>query len=304
MLQSKSAVLSLMGEQPSPVLIPLLFIRPTTAVFVATEQTRRRAERIGNLVRNRMDTDLVIVPAYDVRKAQSLMEEWLEGNRLAFDEVWINFSGGTKPMALAAFAAAARFGPKLLYLESERRRSILYKYTVDNDGRLAPVQREEVPPIIDIKTYIRAHVDDARFDVYKNTAGRPFEESVANALRRGNGIDEVIEGVRFSGGQVDIDVVVRCGNQIGLVEAKTGQVKKEAIDQLNTAAQQLGTYVAKFWVRANTAQKSPALLDELARAQGIVVIELRSYDQATHTISPNDAQKLVSEVRRALTGES
>lgn len=297
-------ILSLVGEQPIPVLVPLLYMEPKVAVFLHSKQTQSQAERMRRLVDRRLSTEMLLVPAYDVHTTQSAIEDWLRENPSGGHEVWLNFTGGTKPMALAAFAAAARFGIGLLYLESERRRSLVYRYRVASDGLMKAEAPEEVAPIIDLETYIRAHVDDVKFGIMKEkeTKGARFAEVVAETLKPH--VDELKQNISLSRGQIEIDIAVRCSNQIGIMEVKAGRINRDAIDQLNTAGgrEYLGTYTKKFWVRSQPRGGRNAALDELATARNITVIELPSFEQ-TGAIDPQDAEKLVGEVRRQLTGE-
>ena len=296
------AVVSLVGEQPIPVLLPLLHMKPEVAILVHSERTESQARRVRALISDRIDAQLLCVKAYDVRDTQVKVEEGLQRYTLPGREIWLNFSGGTKPMVLGGFVAAARNGVGLLYLESERGKSILYRYRVAS-GEVEPAgDPEELPSLLNIKTYIKAHVDDPEFGHAAKTAGEGFEEAVAQALRAY--VDEVERGIRFARGNVEIDIAVRCGNQIGIMEVKSGHINRRAIDQLNTAGRPdyLGTYTRKFWIRSRRAASTTQALDELAVARSITVIELPSYERHG-VISKEDAEKLVKDVRRALTRE-
>ena len=114
-------------------------------------------------------------------------------------------------------------------------------------------------------------------------------------------VDEVMAGVRPSGvaKQIEIDLVVRQGNNVGIIEAKTG-IKKAGIDQLDTAGNPhyLGDFLAKMLV---TGRYLPRAHKALATAQEIRVIELPGYSDRAGLPS-QDKQRLVQTVQQALAG--
>jgi hypothetical protein len=75
--------------------------------------------------------------------------------------------------------------------------------------------------------------------------------------------------------QIEIDLVVRIGNNVGLVEAKTW-VNKAGIDQLDTAGNSvyLGKHATKFLV---TSRYLPRAHKTLASSQHTHVVELPGY---------------------------
>ncbi len=129
-------IICLVGGQPTPVFIRVLHLAPKRAVFAHTDVTRPQGERIRNLVSARVESELLRIDAYDVTAVQLEIEKWLTERGWPPERVWINMTGGTKPMTLGAFAAAARKGARLLYLQSEGGKSLLYSYEVDRDWSL------------------------------------------------------------------------------------------------------------------------------------------------------------------------
>ena len=96
-----------------------------------------------------------------------------------------------------------------------------------------------------------------------------------------------------------MDFVIRLGNQVGVIEAKT-KGAKSGIDQIQAVAEQryLGTYVAKFLVSGKEVDRNNK---NLARAYGIEMIELPSYAD-TSKISKSDQQMLRERILRKLGG--
>jgi hypothetical protein len=99
--------------------------------------------------------------------------------------------------------------------------------------------------------------------------------------------------------QIEIDLMVRLANNIGIIEAKTG-IKKAGIDQLDTAGNphNLGDYLVKLLI---TGRYLPRAHKALATAQDIRVIELPGYSDHSG-LPPNEKRLLVQTVRNALTG--
>jgi hypothetical protein len=99
--------------------------------------------------------------------------------------------------------------------------------------------------------------------------------------------------------QIEIDLIVRQGNNVGIIEAKTG-VKKAGIDQLDTAGNPhyMGDFLAKMLI---TGRYLPRAHKALATAQEIRVIELPNYSDHSG-LSVKDKRLLVQSVQQILSG--
>lgn len=97
---------------------------------------------------------------------------------------------------------------------------------------------------------------------------------------------------------MEIDLIFRCGNQVGIAELKTGKValSKEGLDQLNAACarEYLGIYTKKFLIIDG---EYPANNKELAQAWNINIIELTGSKDKGYVVDA-DKERLV----RAVTG--
>lgn len=174
-------------------------------------------------------------------------------------------------MALAAYRLAEQFMSPFLYLQSEGKKSVAYYYRFSARGPELE-KADEVPPVLNIDLYLKVHLG-------KYLEGEPkeeFERVLATVLR--GELDEVKTSIRpVELGVLEIDLVLRCGNHVGIAEVKTGGKarKKEGIEQIITAAEQrfLGTYTKKFLI---LDQEYEVNNRKLAMAHGITVIELPS----------------------------
>ena len=95
--------------------------------------------------------------------------------------------------------------------------------------------------------------------------------------------------------------VVRCANQVGIIEAKTGSGVKKGIDQLSTAGEprNLGTYTQKILVSDQVWDHTLSNLRELAEVRRIEVIELPSFG-TNGDLSAEDAETLRRRVCKVL----
>ncbi len=207
--------ISLIGEQPIPNLLPLRYQPPDIALLAHTDRTKRVAERLQRLLKS-PDIQVRLIPTdpYDIRRVQAdirgfLAREGLEGAELAF-----NLTGGTKTMVMAAYELAREYEAPFFYLQSEGRRSILYRYRFE--GGVARYEGKEVlPGVLTIHDYLKAHLDNP----YPKITGprNSFEKAIAEALKEV--VDEVVVGVTLAGA-LEVDLVVRKGNQVGVIQAK------------------------------------------------------------------------------------
>lgn len=291
-------MVALIGEQPIPNLLPIKYERPESALLVRTARTKPVSQRLEKVLKNNtliyfceVDDPYSIADVYQQLSCKIDELGWLS------TELVFNLTGGTKPMALAAYQVALDKMSEFLYLESERGKSLLRRYKFE--GNLATLKHEEiVPSIISIADYLSVHLDNYQVRDFSEA----FEKVLFEILR--NEVDEVIAAVKDLTGTLDLDLVVRVNNQVGIIEVKTGRKakKKEGIDQLNTAGGRafLGTYTKKFLI-VDCSWENSTNLSELAVARNIEVIQLPSYGQ-TNQLSDNDKKHLIQTLKTFLGG--
>lgn len=295
-----TTIISLIGEQNIPNLLPILHRQPERVILVYTDFTAETAVRLTKLIQSKVKADVIqlVVDAYNIDQTKN---DILTATRSFLPaDILVNFTGGTKMMSLAAYQAAADLNAPIFYVQSQGKTTILYTY-MPEDGRYPSYTVETIPSLITIADYLNAYLNDYQITGIANSSerGRKFEELVYHVLQ--TAVDEVRVGVKMLN-TVDIDFVVRCGNQIGIVETKTGLSKpKTGIDQINTAGGQtyLGTYVQKFYVCDQFWGDNLQDLKQIAIDRKIEIIELPSFGQSD-TISENDAAKLRQVVTKAL----
>jgi hypothetical protein len=270
--------------------------------LVATARTAPLVERLKRLLEPEIQVHMLVTDPYDIPAIQQQIKECLKEAPLNEYEPEFNLTGGTKPMTFAAYAIAHQRGAPVYYLQSEGRRSLIYRYHWGTSGlQAADPVREEITAQIQIANILDAHLNDwkeLKAPNQSSDGGGDFEQAIANALRNDSRFDEILVNVQSYGGGIEIDLMVRVGNHIGIIEAKWGKKGRslDGIKQLNTTRRKFGTYIVPCYV-------SKLALDEqnqlFSKELGITTIVLSEYTGGL-TLSANDAQKLTNELYRQL----
>ena len=149
-------LLELMGEQPTPNLIPALEYRPDEIVFLVSDHTAPHArhtqaalEMVPALARtpSRLET----VDPYDITATERTVEQVLA--RYPNGRFILNVTGGTKPMMIGMYRAASaerwRGRARMVYVSTERETE---QTIVDGECRERPLTLR-----IPVEVYLRAH---------------------------------------------------------------------------------------------------------------------------------------------------
>jgi hypothetical protein len=292
-------MISLVGEQPIPNLLPIRYQSPIAVVLVHSDFTEAAAHRLEPLLPVGCEPVYCPASAYDIEATRQALVRLIEEKSWTARELIFNLTGGTKAMALAAYLAATEQRAHFLYLQSEGKQTRLYRYQFDVEGRPQLAEDRLLPGLITIDDYLRAFVGHYKLTGFANEdAGGLFERAIHVALEPV--VDEIMVGVKLMGA-LDVDFVVRCDNQVGIIEAKTGAGVKKGLDQLNSAGGQryLGTYTQKILVSDQRWDHTRSNLRELAQARRIEVIELPSFS-SQRQLSPEDAERLAQQVGKCL----
>lgn len=294
-------IISLIGQQPIPNLLPIRQIQPEAALLVYSDFTKTATNRLADLIQDELDVWRLLVDAYAVADIRDAILEQLDEKQIQPEDIIFNITGGTKPMSLAAYLACIHLGSDFVYLQSEGKQSRLYWYATAG-GETALKGDFVLPGLITADDYLRVYVGSYELTGFANEqAGGLFERAIHQALE--SAVDEILVGAKLLGA-LDVDFVVRCNNQVGIIEAKMGGGLKKGLDQLTNAGgqQYLGTYTQKFLVSDQVWDHTRSNLKELADARRISVIEAPSFSQ-TGQISEADTAKLRSTVCKALGRE-
>lgn len=284
-------MISLIGEQPIPNLLPIRYQPPAVAVLVYSDLTKKAAERLRKLLPPGCQAVDCPVSAYDIEAIRQALVKLIKDKGWGVPDLLFNLTGGTKAMALAAYLAAAEKQADFLYLQSEGKQTRLYRYKFAAPGTPHVADDSLLPGLLTIDDYLRAFVDSYQLTGFANEQeGGLFERAIHAALQPA--VDEIVVGAKLLGA-LDVDFVVRCANQVGIIEAKTGPGLKKGLDQLGAAGEQryLGTYTQKILVSDQQWNHTRSNLRELAEARRIEVIEVPSFG-AQGQLSAEDAARL------------
>lgn len=279
---SKTALFHLVGEQPIPNLLTTRHLRPDVVVLIHTDRTKEDAESLKNILSGYL-CYLYGVEPYNLLNIHNALQQFID-QRLIGYQLLFNLTGGTKPMSIAALLIALQRNVPFLYFQTEGGRSLLYRYQFANQGEMQlQQQQEEIRETLRLDDYLRAYVGSYTTEELRN----PFEQEVYRVLCGIDGI-EILTSVRLRAA-LEVDFIIRLGNQVGVVEAKT-KGGKAGIDQIQAVADQryLGTYVSKFLVSGSIVDQNNK---DLAKAYKIEVIELTSFT-INNSLSESDKEEL------------
>jgi len=286
-------LISLIGEQPIPNLLPIIYLKPEENVLLYSNKTENAAKRLEKLIQVK---NKVPIDPYDIDKIMSAVNSKIDKNAK-----WIfNITGGTKVMSVALFKIALDKKVDFVYLQSEGNQSLLFKYSFHNSNII--VIQETMPELINVDTYLKAHIFDYQID-NRITKGTQFENLIAEVLS--NNHFEVVQNVRpkGEGSQLEIDLVFRLKgtNNVAIAEIKTGvEGPKKGIDQLALAAQReyLGIYTKRFLITSSEQLKR---IKDLASAHGIIVVDGININKQNNTLTEESKQKLINRIKEKLT---
>jgi len=296
-------LVSLIGEQQLPNYLPIIHLKPQRVLLIHSAKTAKQAERLKNVLVARLSD----IEVRNIRIHPYLLHEDFEAihkQLLGEADVLFNITGGTKIMSNAAVLLASQLGSDCIYYQSEGNLSRLYWYAIENNTP-RPKNDEDLPEnLFTIEDYLKLYLGDYRCEGYHKDEngqldeGGRFEQAVGETLKQAG--FEVLAGIRPAGegNQLEIDLIFRLHNQMGIAEIKVGDAKgdsvKKGIDQLTTAGEReyLGTYVKRFLV---TARNIKTQQKKYAYAHGVYLIELPVYSNLTPNQKGAHWQKMLTQ---------
>lgn len=272
-------MIMLAGEQAAPNLLPARHFRPQQAFILHSNfpKSIAMAQNLKMLL-TEMNPKLEPIDDYDVLKIREKIQALIAGLPSAV----INVTGGTKPMSVGALEAARRTGAQAFYVRSQGAKTEVDFYGFDSSGVSFVRETTTLHGTISLNDYLVSYFGDKWKPVgFGMGPGEPFERAIHDVLL--TGVDEIMVGWRDASNQVDVDFVIRCNNQIGVVEAKSKKEarKMDGIKQLAVAGGQrfFGTYVRRFLVVDCKWGKNEVKLRELCEAMGITLVEIPGFTE-------------------------
>lgn len=294
-----TTMIALVGEQPLPNFIPIRTEKPSAALFVYTDRTQRVYKQLEVALSQETSVFGLQTDAYNIPTIEQAVRDWVEKQAVASDTLMFNITGGTKTMSLALYRVAESYQAPMLYVESEGNQNRMYRYIWSNGLHLE--RSDLLPECITLNDFLDMYFGHDGWKEYGpgNQEGSPFEQAIAHTLQKAG--YEVKLGVKALNNQIDIDVIVRHENQVGIIEAKAGNSgsRLDGIKQLNNAAKHLGLYTRSFYVITVLPNERH---EDIVNASNIKVVSLPRYVPGNITLDPDEEQKLITCVDSALKG--
>ncbi len=286
-------LISLVGEQPAPNVLPVRHFAPKQVALVCTKlhRTRTLAENIAAVIGESAVRPFCETEAYRVDSIKASLRQYIEQHGWNPDALIFNLTGGTKTMAIAALELARQLGASAFYYQTEENQSLLHLYRFDGT-QLTCQEPIRIEATLTIDEFLQLYIGRYAKGEFKND----FERSVANVLEQLGADYEYCPNLKLTGvgPNVEIDGVVRFRNTIGVIEVCVHATKKDGIDQLASVTDQktLGTYTKKFLISADELHAND---QELAKAYRINSIVLPSGRQ--NVLSEEDKRKLIETIK-------
>jgi hypothetical protein len=227
-------LLSLVGEQPIPNLLPLWqFPQYDEVQFAASPTTRAVAQQLKTALQNDpllqhiQPLKTLELGAYDIQDARARLAAALVEHQAKGKTVHLNLTGGTKLMSLAALQAAFGSGITLMYVSTEEK-TIIW---LGSDG--SEQRREPIRVKISVAQYLNAHglqIEDKvnPFSAPPPKEGDDLEQEVEDLLQSSGDFDDVRRNVHTllkRGKKVvrnELDLVVTRNGRLAVISCKSG----------------------------------------------------------------------------------
>ena len=296
-------LIELVGEQPLPNLISIRALRPDEVLFVDYKDSRSTTRRLQSVLKREMRIHTLTLPHPQTpHDAFTRIEQKVSDIGWGKKKVIYNISGGYRATAIAVYEIAKRSNDVIADMENIRNQWYVRLYRFDGD-QIILKSNVRLPGVFTLDDYLRIHlpgyVEEGSITRKHGRVdeGGVFEKVLYEAIAPE--VDEILAGVRPKGvqNQIEIDLIIRRDNAVGIVEIKTG-VNKAGIDQLSTAGAEdyLGEHLTKFLI---TGRRLTPAIRALARTQDVRVIELPGYD-FDRGIPANERNFLLQVIRSAL----
>lgn len=310
-----TTMIALVGDQTLPNFLPVLHFKPDNVIFIYTTRTRQTFENLSTVLEKQkpnvygMETD-----PYAIEAITSDLNRGLEKlSEVTTQPLVFNLTGGTKTMCLAAYQVAAQLNVPVIYFQSEGRQSAVDWYSWQNH-QLCHERREQLPEYLCLSDMLDLQLgsgkdatgknrwEEKEPTIEKDTYGHLFEKAIAQALR--DHTYEVMCSVKGKNNQIDVDVMIGYGNQVGIIEAKTSK-KGEITDlrstkQLSAAMRYLrGTYIQQFLVINGKPSSDLQMMCEILN---ITIICLPNYKSgpSSFSLSQEDTETLLATVDKTM----
>ena len=296
-------LLSLVGEQPIPTLLPLWQApgRYSAVQFAATQTTLPAAHEIAAALlvdpalRHIQVLEPLLLDAYGVgatraRLAQAFLQH-LAGNR----GLELNITGGTKLMSMAAMQAVYGTGIPLLYVSTETNQLLHFASDGSETGRepiavRIGVEQYLIPHGLEVSDNLGFRPGGAYSDIRPEKEGDRLEEKVFTLACQSGFFEDVRRGVfirklvREDYVVNELDVVATHNGRMVVCSCKSGKIDNDDLYELSSLSRReaAGIYCGKVLVSGQV--DLPAALKKRAAAFGIRLVYGNSLERAAEQL--------------------
>ncbi len=293
MNDQSALLLSLVGEQPIPNLLPLWQYNNYAEVqFVASATTHK----VAKLLEQALQSDPVLqgvrtlkmlrVDAYAIHNVRTQLSAAIVKHQNQGKTVHLNLTGGTKLMSLAALQSAFGSGIPLMYISTEEK-AVIWLASDGSEQRRDPIRVK-----ITVQQYLNAHglqMDDKPVNPFASPPpkeGDELELQVLERLKESGLFDDVRRNVQVSkqnGTKIvrnELDLVVTCNGRMAVISCKSGNVDsdsgrdsyKRAIYELSAVSRReaAGIYCGKVLV--SSQEVLPQSIRHRAKDYGVRIV--------------------------------
>lgn len=281
--------LTLVGEQPMPVLMPLWQLPGITDLqFIASSKTEDVAIRLEGIVKSDNALkgirvhDRLLVSAYNLTDTQQKVSQAIYDNQN--QKVLINLTSGTKIMSLGCLQAAQTMDAQLLYVSTETREILFF------DPASKKEWTEKFDISIDCYQYFNAHGFDASPNpnfksfvppVMPPKEGDELENTVFQLCKDTALFDHIQKNLYVrkrlpeqAGSINELDIVVTHNGSLAIGSCKSGKLSNDPLYELSSLASRelAGIYCKKFLITSHPESAVPQGIKERAMGFGIQII--------------------------------
>jgi len=261
-------LLSFLGEQPMPVLLPLWASKSYDATcLVPTEKTEDLARSLSIFIRRDRDLSRIkVLPyfkiaAYDLERAEMTIRKQVNQLMNTYSgKVCINLTGGTKIMSMAGMLAAFEMGCSMIYLSTEKNKTITIapgKTVSDSSPLFVSISIDQYLSAYGIESSLdHSFADPESPTLHPPKEGDDLEEFVFQKAVASGYFDDVKKGLfirkkTFHGESIinELDVIVIRNGRLAVCSCKSGKYNKEYLAELEavTAREKFGIYCGKVF---------------------------------------------------------
>lgn len=294
--------ITLVGEQPIPILMPLWQLTGITDLqFVASSKTEEVAIRLEGIVRSDDALkgihvhDRLLVSAYNLTDTQQKVSQaiYKQQNR---QRVLVNLTSGTKIMSLGCLQAVQTLDAQLVYVSTETRELLFFHPASKKEWT------EKFDIAIDCYQYFNAHGFDASLNpnfkspyppIMPPKEGDELETSIFQLCQDSLLFDHVQKNLYVRkrlpeqvGSINELDIVITHNGSLAICSCKSGKLFNDPLYELSSLASRelAGIYCKKFLITSHKEEEIPTGIKDRAMGFGIQIISQENLQRSAQII--------------------